>query len=537
MDLYEIRKLLNNNVNLSGIKLRVTYYSRVSTDNFLQLNSLKNQSEYFDEYIKTNDLWEYIPGYIDEGISGTTDYKRDNFMKMIEDAKKGKFDLIITKEISRFSRNTLDSIKYTRMLLEYGVGVWFLNDNINTLLQESELRLTIMASMAQDEIRRLSSRVKFGMKRSIKNGNILGNNMLYGYRKDKENGNLIINLEESLIVKRLYTYYAVDNYSLNKIANIFNNENIKTNQNKKWCTSTLSRMIRNPKYKGYYCGNKTEVIDYMTKKIKYISKEDWILYKDNIKIPPIVDEELWQRANKRIEKRNKSFGNSYKDKTIYKDRFLLSAKIYCASDNYLFHRRKTKEDISWICSCYLTKGKKHCDSLLLKQSELYYILNDYFNMLNIDSKKVIELLISLYKDNSTNTYNSELLKEKDKLINKKNKLLELFTEGLISNDEYLKMRNEYNAKIDNINGLINKNITDLNELDIYNFVKKNKVKYVEEIMKKLLNKIVVYKKNNNSIKLNIYINLKNNSFNKEYIFYRKYSKLKKVKYNVFFITK
>ena len=132
MNLIDIRNKLNLGISLSNINLRVTYYVRVSTDNVLQINSLNNQIEYFYEMIKNNSNWEYIDGYIDEGISGTTDYKRDNFMKMIEDAKNDKFDLIITKEISRFSRNTLDSIKYTRKLLSYGVCVLFLNDNINT---------------------------------------------------------------------------------------------------------------------------------------------------------------------------------------------------------------------------------------------------------------------------------------------------------------------------------------------------------------------------------------------------------------------
>ena len=166
-----------------------------------QKNSLKNQIEYFEEMIKNNEAWTYVKGYIDNGISGTNVLKRNNFMKMIEDARNKKFDLIVTKEISRFSRNTLDSIKYTRELLSFGVAVLFINDNINTLLPDSELRLTIMASMAQDEIRRLSERVKFGMNRSIINGTILGNNMLYGYKKDKYTGNLIIIPKEAKIIK------------------------------------------------------------------------------------------------------------------------------------------------------------------------------------------------------------------------------------------------------------------------------------------------------------------------------------------------
>ena len=196
MNLYKVRKELSLGVPLSNILLRVTYYSRVSTNNEEQKTSLINQKDYFEELIKKNKNWQYIDGYVDEGITGTSDTKRTSFMKMIDDARNGLFDLIITKEISRFSRNTLDSIKYTRELLDNGVGVLFLNDNINTILPDSELRLTIMSSLAQDEIRKLSDRVKFGMKESIKKGNILGNQRLYGYIK-KDN-KYEINQEQAL---------------------------------------------------------------------------------------------------------------------------------------------------------------------------------------------------------------------------------------------------------------------------------------------------------------------------------------------------
>ena len=170
MDLYTVRNLLNSGKSIHDIKLRVTSYSRVSTDKYEQANSLKNQVEHFTEMIKNNPNWIYIDGYVDEGISGTSINKRNAFLQMIQDAKRGKFDFIITKEISRFSRNTLDSIQYTQELLSYGVGVLFQSDNINTLYPDAELRLTIMSSIAQEEVRKLSERVKFGFQRSINQG-------------------------------------------------------------------------------------------------------------------------------------------------------------------------------------------------------------------------------------------------------------------------------------------------------------------------------------------------------------------------------
>ena len=192
MNLYQIRNILATGKKLVELPLYVTFYARVSTDHEEQLNSLENQVMYFENYIRSQDNWTFVPGYVDEGISGTSVNKRDNFLKMISDAKKGKFNLILTKEISRFSRNTVDSIKYTQELLANNVGVFFLNDNINTFDSDSELRLTIMSSIAQDEIRKLSERIRFGYKRSIEKGVIPGNNNFYGYKKNK--GKLEIDL-------------------------------------------------------------------------------------------------------------------------------------------------------------------------------------------------------------------------------------------------------------------------------------------------------------------------------------------------------
>ena len=471
MDLYNIRHKLNMGIPLTQIELKVTDYSRVSTDHIEQQNSLKNQIEHFDEMIKNNKNWTYVKGYIDEGISGTTDYKRNNFMKMIEDAKNGKFDLIITKEISRFSRNTIDSIKYTRELLSYGVAVLFVNDNINTALPDSELRLTIMASMAQDEIRRLSERVKFGMHRSIKNGNILGNDTLYGYKKDKNTGNLIIIKEEAKIIEKIFHMYGIDNYSVNKICQILNKKNIKTNRNKNWSISTITRMLKNPKYKGYYCGKKSEIIDYMSKKVKLIPEKDWVLYENNEKIPPIITKELWNRVNNKLKIRNKK-----DNKIIYQNRYPLSAKIYCSNHNEVFHRKKqckVTDDITWICAKYLQEGKKACNSPNIRESEIYHIFIDIIKLLNIDLSNITDILINIYK--------------KD---------------------------NIFKGKINNI-------------------LKKQII--IDKLIDLLLRKIIVSKINNNKeyIELKVYLNIsktflkkeiKNNEFiNKEYIFKRGYN--------------
>ena len=527
MDLYTVRKQLNMGMPLTSIKLRVTDYARVSTDHLEQKKSLQNQMEHFEQYIKENPNWTYVGGYVDDGITGTSDVKRDNFMKMIEDARSGKFDLIVTKEISRFSRNTLDSIKYTRELLSYGVAVLFVNDNINTVMPDSELRLTIMASMAQDEIRRLSERVKFGMNRAIERGEILGNDLLYGYKKDKDIGVLNIIEEEAKVVRRIYELYAVDELSLSKIVKTLNSEGLKTCQSKKWVISTISRMIENPKYKGYYCARKSEIVDYMTKKIKYFEKDDWIIYEDKTRIPPIIDEELWDRANTRLLKRKKTFSERKEDKSIYKNRYLYSAKIFCGQHNAVFHRRefrKNKKDITWVCSLYLKNGKTTCDSPNIRESELDAIFRDLISKLQIDLNEVIDILMNYYKHLEIDTGIDEEILSRERGINnlydKKDKLLELSLQGSLSNTEFYERNNSFNEKIkaleNELDSLKNykeklKGTTDKTKELAENLKQKVKSKpTINKIISSLLERIVVSKicNNKNNMELNIYLSYK-----------------------------
>ena len=214
MDLHSIRQSLRTK-SVYDIPLRVTFYARVSSESDEQLNSLGNQVSYYEEFIRKNSAWEYVEGYVDEGLSAATTKRREDFHRMVEDGKAGLFDLIITKEITRFARNTLDSILYTRELLSAGVGVFFQNDNINTFDEDSELRLTIMSGIAQDELRKLSSRVKFGHAQAIKKSVVLGNSRIFGYVKD--GGRLVIDEDEAPMVRELFELYATGDYSIKQI--------------------------------------------------------------------------------------------------------------------------------------------------------------------------------------------------------------------------------------------------------------------------------------------------------------------------------
>ena len=299
MNILNVRKELNQGKTIYDLKLKVAFYARVSTDKTDQINSLENQSNYFKDLILENNNWELVGSYIDEGISGTSIKNRDSFIKMINDSKEGKIDLILTKEISRFSRNTIDSIKYTDELLSYGTVVYFISDNINTIYPDSEFRLALMSTIAQDEVRKLSERVKFGINRKIKEGKLIGNNLTGYYYKD---GRMLINKEESPIIEILFNLYVTEKYSFNKISKILYEKGYKNKNGYPYSSTTLKKFLTNPRYKGFYTANLTKIESYKTHKKIKVPECDQIIYKSDL-IDAIIPEKLWDKANSLYKKK------------------------------------------------------------------------------------------------------------------------------------------------------------------------------------------------------------------------------------------
>lgn len=314
-----IKEELSKGKNIYELPLRVSYYARVSTDSIEQVSSIVNQIDYFVKYIDFSNSWILVNGYVDEGISGKDVKRRENFLRMIDDAKKGCFDLILTKSVSRFARNTIDSIYYTNLLLDLGIGVYFINDNINTIYPDSEFRLTLMASIAQDELRKLSESVKFGLRQSINRGVVMGNSNILGYVKDK--GRLVVSSEEAMVVRDIFGLFIDGIYNYSEIARIINNKyEVRLN------STSVKRVLTNYKYKGYYCGRKSEVIDYKKGKRKNIDKSDWIVYRDCDRVPAIIREDVFDRVNEIIRKRDEE-KNTYMDKYYGKVRCLVHGKM------------------------------------------------------------------------------------------------------------------------------------------------------------------------------------------------------------------
>ena len=247
-------------------KLKVAAYARVSTDSEDQLNSFESQVKYYNEKITKNIEWSFVEVYADESISGTQDYKRSNFMRMIQDSMNGKIDLILTKSISRFARNTLDTLKYVRMLKEKNVAILFEEENINTLEMAGELLLTILSSVAQQESETISSHVKLGLKMKQQRGELIGYNGCLGYTYDKENKSISINQEEAEIVKYIFNRYAQGVGSSIIARELINMKYLTLKGLTRWSDSTVRRILKNEKYKGDVLQGKTYTTDPITHK-------------------------------------------------------------------------------------------------------------------------------------------------------------------------------------------------------------------------------------------------------------------------------
>ena len=461
MDIYAVReRIKKENINFMSLPLRVTFYARVSTEFNVQLNSLDNQITYYTDFIKNNPNWEYVEGYVDEGISGVSTAKRERFNEMIEDGKQGLFDLVITKEVSRFARNTLDSIRFTRELLSSGVAVFFQNDNINTIDEDSELRLTIMSSMAQDESRKISNRVRFGHHQAIKNGTVLGTNNMFGY--NKKDGKLTINEEEAEFIRELFEMYATGKFSMKQMEKHFYEKGIRNRKGKKLSHSTMSNIIRNPKYKGYFVGNKVVITDLFTKKQKFLPEDEWVMYKDETgeTVPAIVSEEIWNKANEVLYMRSQDVIMA-QHKTVHQN--LFTGKLICAHCGKPYYRKdavgKGGEKMSkWVCSGKINNGADSCPSHAIYESEIKPVIEDIFKsgQQNIEelSACVLNLVSELLESNDNKNELISLNKQLETQHKMKTKLLKFNAEGNMSDSEFFRMTKECDEEISKLQAQI-----------------------------------------------------------------------------------
>ncbi len=440
--------------------------------------------------------------YIDEGISGTNTKKRKEFNRMITCAKNGEFDFIITKEISRFARNTLDSIYYTRELKKYGVGVIFMNDNINTLDSDAELRLTIMSSIAQEESRKTSERVKWGQKRQMEQGVVFGRSML-GY--DIKDGKMYVNEEGAEIVRLIFHKFVQEKKGTHTIARELREENLQSMKIRKWSNTTILRIIQNEKYCGDLIQKKTYTPDFLSHKKKInFGQEEFVIIKDHHE--PIISRELFDRANCILTA--KSFSQEGKNK--YSNRYPFSGKIKCARCGVSYVARyKTRKDGSkykaWRCLEATKNGipnidragnKIGCVGFSIRNEEVIHIMELVCRQLKIEYNQIIDNLITIIeKVVSIDITEVYALSEKVDAIKKKcTNLIDLYTSGDIDHNEFIFFRAKYNTEIENLK-------SEMEKQDILRKEIRNRINE-EEFYAKLLDKMIIDRE-----KIDVYLNM------------------------------
>ena len=333
---------------------KVAIYARVSTEHEAQISALENQVQYYDDILSRHTDWTLVDRYIDEGITGTSIHKRESFMRMLKDAKEKKFDLIVTREVSRFARNTVDTLQQTRTLKTYGVEVWFTEDNIWTMNDEDgELRLSIMATLAQNESKKISQRVKAGQMISFKNGVLYGNDNILGY--DRVGDKLVVNKEQADTVKRIFELYLAGN-GVRKIQDIMEQEGRKTATGlTRWQSGNINRVLRNPFYCGRIVYRKQYVPDYLVqKKINNYGAVDKVYVEgshEKLVSPEDFDRAQEIRAKHRIGKRDKR-GRSVGQSPC---KHIWGNKVVCTCGHAMNRRIAHKANdgtLSYIYQCY-----------------------------------------------------------------------------------------------------------------------------------------------------------------------------------------
>ena len=494
--------------------MNIAAYCRVSTDKTDQLNSLETQKEFFLEYTKrTGD--NLIKLYADEGISGTKIKNRKEFQRMLADAEKGLFDMVVVKDISRFARNTVDLLQSVRRLKSLGIETQFLTANM-TSMGNSEFVLTIFGALAQEESANTSKRIKFGKKMNAEKGRVP--NIVFGY--DKTIGdyfNLSINENEAMAIRQIFQWYTEEGYGGSKIANMLNERGIKTKRGNNWSQNSVCRILTNEIYTGKIINGKEEIADFLTGQRKEKDESEWL-----VTLRPelrIIEDEVFDKAQDILKGRHDSFKITHERQS---NKYLFSTLIKCKECGWSFRRtvRQYKNTyVRWVCSGHNGKGADSCpNAVTVDEEELIQALQDYFQEILSKKKKVINYVIKefqrVYKAKDENIeYEKQLNAELNKLRKSREKYMDMYTDDLISREELNEkiggMRKEI-ERLENELKMVSYHLTKGEQLEA---ILNSTFKQLEDItdvhemtnaqLKRLINKIEVDKDGNVDIYLRL----------------------------------
>lgn len=425
------RRKVGNAVNKEEKpKLRVAAYCRVSTDSDEQATSYETQMEHYTSYIQRNPEWEFAGIFADDGISGTNTKKREEFNRMIEECMAGHIDMIITKSISRFARNTLDCLKYIRLLKEKNISVFFEKENINTMDSKGEVLLTIMASLAQQESESLSKNVKLGLQFRYQNGEVqVNHNRFMGYTKD-ENGHLIIVPSEAEVVKRIYLEY-LQGSSLKQIGESLEADGILTAAGKaKWRSETIKKILKNEKYIGDALLQKTYTVDVLTKKRVQNNGIVPQYYVEN-NHEPIIPRDLYMQVQEEMLRRANMHSGEKMKKRVYSSKYALSSIVYCSKCGDIYRRiawnNRGKHSIVWRCVNRVEHGPDCCNARTVKEEDLQNAVVNAINQTIGDRDEMFDILeenikmvFALEDESSLESINARLEETQRELLKRAN---------------------------------------------------------------------------------------------------------------------
>lgn len=470
--------------NLSEMiqKENVTYYARVSTDMNEQEESYEKQREYFENYIKLRPEWNYVEGYADQGISGTKAQQRPEFMRMIEDCRKGKINRILVKSISRFARNTVDTLHYIRELKELGVSVWFETQGIDTLTPNGEVLITILAALAEQESRTISTNVKWGYQKRFKDGKVIINHrFILGYTKVGKD--YVIVEDEAKIVRRIFLDY-LSGKSVRQICDELNSEGLKTKRGCTWQPSTILGMLSNEKYTGNAVLGKTFQLDVLSKaRVKNVGQGT--IYHVQNSHPSIISQEIFDMVQKEKERRVSLRSSANTGKGKYSSKYPLSGLLVCGDCGSKFRRYgrtiASGEFVgTWVCIQH-QKDISKCKMLPLKEDDVLEAYKRVVTRFSGDLADVLDVVKESINEELKAENNEDLTPVQERLTETRKQIMELFKDkkaGAITVDEY-------NQKYDELSMVVReleeeeKNLTNVNTND---HIRKEQLKGINRIL-------------------------------------------------------
>lgn len=513
----KVTKIVQNTADFTERpKLRVAAYCRVSTDSDEQLESLDAQMKHYEAYIKANPAWEFAGLYYDEGITGTKKDKRPELLRMIADCEHSKIDLILTKSISRFARNTMDCLELVRKLTQLGISVYFESENINTGSMESELMLSILSGLAEGESASIAENNKWSIQKRFQNGTYKIACSPYGY--NAVDGELVVNEQQAETVRLIFAEI-LSGKSLQKIADDLNRRNIPSKKGGRWTATTIRGMVGNEKYIGDAIFQKT-YSDSQFNRHKNDGEKEQYLIRNHHK--PIISHEDFEAVQKVIEQRGKEKGlEKYSQK--YLNRYPFSGKIICGQCGGTFKRRTHSSGskyIAWCCSTHIENIEK-CSMKYIPDSDFEYAFVTMMNKLIFSHQSVLKpLLIGLRGVNTDDSLVSiqNIDKKLEENAEQQNVLVTLMTKGYLDRVVYKKSSNNLLQEADrlqsqkeSINRLLqsgNQHLSEVSALLQYATKANMMRRFDGDVFKNFVNRIIVYSRTEIGFELKCGITLK-----------------------------